>query len=668
MKRLWNNLPIGYKLFLPLFGTITVIIIALLSYLWGYESNLMLKKEQHILHTQSLAVAKNLHTHMDQLKKETLFLSHLEVMDDIVAHDMDRRITNLLEQKANDLGESISLFVITPDFTIQAASSSAKINTVFTEVPAIRNSIQSNKPYLFLGENLYFFRPLYGSFSSSNFLGYLVMSYPLKNFTFQLQTNQNLYRWLTPPKPLNLTYESNPPSFDQNAYLHDAIGLDGMLEGWIMHYAMPKNETLALLYHFQTLFLSTFGISLALIGFLVWVIVLRIIKPLRELSDTAMNIALTGDYNKSVTATGNDEIGTLAYSFNALMFTTQKTMRHLELEREKYGEKLVSLIVFFNAITRTDTKEETVEIAMSEIRRFSGAQEVYFALLPDNSEAVTIALDAVGNETPGYIVIEEPTLRKESNERFYAALERMLALQMERIELLEKKQSALRAKSAFLSAMSHELRTPLGSILSLSQYQMIQPDTPEPLRETFEKIENSAYHLLGVINNILDFAKAESGKMEPHLSECDPVTIIKDSLDLVAPLIDDKGLKLTSSYHVPDVKFNNDERLLRQVIINLLSNAIKYTDEGSIDVTLRFHNGEYRLEIKDTGCGIAPEAAGKLFDEFYQVQTDSTRAKEGSGLGLAISKRIARLLHGDLLIFSEGENRGTTALFNFRSF
>lgn len=422
------------------------------------------------------------------------------------------------------------------------------------------------------------------------------------------------------------------------------------------------------LYHFKTLFLSALGIGLALIAFLVWIIVLRIIKPLQKLSDTAMKIATTGDYSQTVAETGLDEIGIMAHSFNALMFTTLANIKHLEYERQQHAEKLVSLIGFFNAITRTDTKEATIAIAMDEIRRFGNAKEVYFSLEGCETHDIAIALNAVGNETDGVICIREPAQNKEANERFYAALERMLALQMQRIELLVKTQAALKAKSAFLSSMSHELRTPIGSILSLIQYTMIQPQTPDPILVTLGKIENSVYHLLSVINNILDLAKAESGKMQPHISPCDPTKLIEDALELVSPLAEEKGLHVTTTYEASTAVFKSDERLFKQVVINLLSNAIKYTEQGFIDIKLHYAEGDFVLTVRDSGRGIAPEFLVHLFDEFYQVHAVDPNGLKGSGLGLAISKHIAHLLQGDLSITSDGEGMGTTATFRFRSF
>lgn len=562
--RLWNNLPIVYKLFITLVAGIAVIIISLLSYLSGYESDLMLNKEQDLLHTQSKLEAKELNTHVERLQKEILFLSHLEIMDDMVAYDLDRRISSLLKQKADDLEESISLFMVAPDFTIPASSKTAQINTNFKAAHALKSAVKHEKSYFFLGDNLYLFTPVYGSFNTKEFLGYLVMSYPLENFALQLKSDQSVYRWITPPYYLSKHYKNNSPILDENSYLHDTITLSGALNEWTLHYAIPKKDTLAMLYHYQTLFLSAFAIGLILITFLVWIVVLRIVAPLRELSNTAKSIAITGDYSQTVTETGNDEIGMMAHSFNILMSTTR--------------------------------------------------------------------------------------------------------LSMERIELLGKTQAALRAKSSFLSSMSHELRTPLGSILSLTQYLMTQPQTSEPVVETLGKIENSAHHLLGVINNILDLAKVESGKMEPKIALCDPIHVVQSALELVSPLAEDKGLQIITRFMPFEGIVKSDAHLLRQVIINLLSNAIKFTEHGSIEVSLQHFKGIFMLEVKDSGCGIAHESLEHLFDDFYQVRKQHHSSFEGSGLGLAISKRIALLLHGDLIITSSGEGFGTTASFHFRTF
>jgi len=668
MKRKWRTLPIVYKLFGALVGAIALIIIALIAYLGGYESSLMLEQEEEKLHLQSVAAADGLNTHLERLEKEILFLARLEVMDDIVVRDMDRRITKILEQKSADLGESIQICMIDKTGTVYAASEPSRINTFLSESKMIPDAVMAKRFYFYHGTNLYLFSPVYGSFYTHELLGYIILSYPLENFATRLKNERSFYRWVSPPSQLPIIYREENPVFDPDTYLYDTIALNGTLQGWKLHFAMPKKEALALVYHFQTVILVVFGIGLILMSVLVWIILIRMIKPLRELSDTAMEIALTGDYSRTVPETGSDEIGTLAYSFNALMYSTLVSMKRLEIERENHADKLVSLIVFFNAITRAETKDETIQIAIDQIGRLSNAKEVYYDTSARDDSDHTIALGSVGNTTGGIIGIREAELGKEANERLYAALERMVSLQMERIELLEKAQSAAQAKAAFLSAMSHELRTPLGSVLSLTQYLMTQPEISESTGEILAKIENSAHHLLGVINKILDLAKAEAGKMEPHISSCNPLELIETAVDLVSPLAEDKGLRIMMCCESIELPFRSDPHLFGQVIMNLLSNAIKYTEHGDIKLILETVNGGYRLSVKDSGCGIEENALSHLFDEFYQVRRVDRKHFDGSGLGLALSKQIALILQGDLEIFSEGEGKGTTAYFTFRSF
>jgi len=161
MKYRWNSLPIVYKLFITLFGGIALIIIALLSYLWGYESKLILKKEQELLHIQSVDVANNLNSHLVRLQKEILFLSRLEVMNDMVTRDIDQRIASILEQKSDDLGESIVLYAIAPDFTVTAASQLTQISAISTVAQTITVAIKEGKTHFFFYYFLYFFTPIY---------------------------------------------------------------------------------------------------------------------------------------------------------------------------------------------------------------------------------------------------------------------------------------------------------------------------------------------------------------------------------------------------------------------------------------------------------------------------------------------------------------------------
>lgn len=561
MRYHWENIPIVYKLFLPLFIGISTIIVLLLVYVWGYESELILKKEDDLLHLQATHVAHDLMNHTQGLHKELLFLSHLEVMDDMVVGDMDRRITRILEQKGDDLGESILLLAVDVEGKIRASSHAILINHPFRGKIPLDHAITAHHASFVDHHTLYLVTPIRGSFEHHPLLGYLVLAYPLENFTHSLHSDTTVHKWLTPPLPLKNPYGTGVAH--QEAYLQQHITLGGVLSGWRLHYALPKHEALAVLYHVQTLFLTAFGVGLLIIAFLVWMILLQIITPLRALSQTAKRIAATGDYTQGVIERGNDEVGKMAKSFNALITTTR--------------------------------------------------------------------------------------------------------MSMERIELLGKRQSALQAKSSFLSAMSHELRTPLGSILSSTQYLIAQPTTSDEVVDTLGKIEHSAHHLLGVINNVLELAKVESGKMVPRIIPCDPTRVIEQALDLVSPLAHEKELTIQTHIQTDGATCASDPRLIGQVIINLLSNAIKFTQKGSISVKLSHHEGIFVVTITDTGCGIEPAMLEKVWDEFYQANSTHPNATMGSGLGLAISQGLATVLQGSLTLHSEGRGKGTRAVFSFGS-
>ncbi len=202
MRYHWENIPLLHKLFLPLFVGIATIIVIVLVYVWRYESELILKKEDDLLHLQATHLANDLMTHTQGLHKELLFLSHLEVMDDMVVRDMDRRITRILEQKGDDLGESIVLLVIDVDSNIRASSRALVINHPFEGKIPLKHAITAHQSSFVDHDTLYFVTPIVGSFTHHPLLGYLILAYPLNNFTHYLHSDTTLHEWLIPPLPL----------------------------------------------------------------------------------------------------------------------------------------------------------------------------------------------------------------------------------------------------------------------------------------------------------------------------------------------------------------------------------------------------------------------------------------------------------------------------------
>jgi protein-histidine pros-kinase len=234
------------------------------------------------------------------------------------------------------------------------------------------------------------------------------------------------------------------------------------------------------------------------------------------------------------------------------------------------------------------------------------------------------------------------------------------ALQEKNLEL----ERASLAKDRFLASMSHELRTPLNAIIGFTGTLLMK--LPGPLTADQEKqlrtIKTSARHLLALINDILDVAKIDAGKVEPH---CEPVAcaeVIEEVASALRPLAQQKQLTFGLDVPAEPVIVECDRRFLSQILINLTGNAIKFTDRGSVTLALRAGSADgapVEISVRDTGRGIPEEHRATVFDAFSQVETESTRPREGTGLGLHLSQRLAALLGGRITFESE-PGRGST--------
>jgi signal transduction histidine kinase len=215
---------------------------------------------------------------------------------------------------------------------------------------------------------------------------------------------------------------------------------------------------------------------------------------------------------------------------------------------------------------------------------------------------------------------------------------------------------ANRAKSDFLAAMSHELRTPLNAIIGYAQlldvgiHGQINADQHADLG----RIQRSSQHLLGLITDILNYAKLESGRIEYQIH----ATSLSESLgtveEMIAPLAAAKQISYSVRTECPDVRVCADPEKLRQVLVNLLSNAIRYTEpRGRIDVQCAVDDNDVLIKVTDTGVGIPPDKLDAIFEPFVQVDRAYVGQREGTGLGLSISRDLARGMGGDLTVRSE---------------
>ncbi len=225
---------------------------------------------------------------------------------------------------------------------------------------------------------------------------------------------------------------------------------------------------------------------------------------------------------------------------------------------------------------------------------------------------------------------------------------------------------ANKVKAAFLANMSHELRTPLNSIIGFSELLMkSKKDPPSPRQQdSLEKVLRNARHLLLMINDVLDISKIEAGRMEIVLETCSLNDIIKGSLATVEPILGDKPVTLNEDVAETFPLIRADSTKVRQVLLNLLSNAVKFTQQGSVILRGYRQNGIIVIEVKDSGIGIEEKNIEKIFVEFEQADSSTTRKYGGTGLGLAISRKFARMMGGDITAQSI-IGQGSTFTFTF---
>jgi signal transduction histidine kinase len=248
------------------------------------------------------------------------------------------------------------------------------------------------------------------------------------------------------------------------------------------------------------------------------------------------------------------------------------------------------------------------------------------------------------------------------------AQERAQQLAFEREARLEA-EAASRAKSEFLAIMSHELRTPLNAVLGYSELMELGISGPvtEKMREQIGRIRISATHLLGLVNDILDLAKVEAGRLQVSSSPCSATGTVAAAIALIQPQAAARGLELTV-FPTPEPApiYRGDDERVRQILVNLLSNAVKFTPAGgkiAVEATWsRTPDPDTRLQptrsyvsfrVSDTGEGIPDAKLLSIFDPFVQAESGHARTREGSGLGLTISRRLARLMGGDLTVRSK---------------
>lgn len=442
------------------------------------------------------------------------------------------------------------------------------------------------------------------------------------------------------------------------------------LTSWTLVYSQSTAYVLQPLHHFRKLFPLIFLLSILVVLFLSLSQIRRSLVPITQLQKATQRIA-SRDFTTRLYIESKDEFAELGESFNTMVTNLAQLTRALQ-ESEKRHRDLVEnspgpicvhdlrgTLLFVNPAWARTLGYEPADIMGRNFADFMAPSEHedFGDCLERLGQGATVEMlvHLQAKDGEERVWMYRSSCHHEAGKGTYVFGHAQDITERHRSEALrlakETAEAASQAKSLFLASMSHEIRTPMNGVLGMTEL-LLGTSLTTRQRQLATTVHRSGTALLDIINDILDFSKIEAGKLELEHIAFDLRETIEDVVELFAERAHQKGIELASilPWDLP-VTVQGDSVRLRQILSNYVSNAIKFTDRG--EVVIRVYSLEQtaehivlRLEVQDTGIGIAPEALGRMFESFAQADASTTRKYGGSGLGLAIIKQLVEMMGG----------------------
>ena len=667
----WFRRYLAAKLLLLTFLIGVVPYVAVLIYSHASEERLY---TEHFLkeHREQMdKVAGNVEAHFAQLYRELAFLAGSVVMDDILVDDLDGRIASLLERYKAIYDIDINLLAIGLDGRVIASTRPPHTGEPYEYYRAFEAGVGRAYPVAARDDLLLLEMPVQAGLGQERVIGYVVMEYPLATLQrFNLQTRLVSTVLFDPARARYFGPEAPPFSIAGSSGIHeseDAIWLYETLAvrlpGWYVGYRIDRHEQRSAMQDLNRFLglLLLFGVA-AIAAAAYW-FSRRIVAPLGVLQTRASEMVRTQRYDEPVAVDSEDEIGQLARSFNALADDIRTAFGALRRENLFRLRRLTQMIGLFNRLMQTEEESACLKTALEELKTIAPEYNVRFSRHGGEERMPSLYVYDFELDTLKYygsLILPEGL--EEEEQAFFRAIASMVAARIEQIRAYRRLHRDAAAKTAFISHLSHDLRTPLHAILSQTQFLIGYGRLEDADLDRVGGIENAAQQLLGMINDLLDLARLDSGKYEPELetlAASEVTEILEEVGTLLAPLAEQKGIALHVGDAVPEGSAVADRRFLRQIVLNLVSNAIKFTDSGRVDCRLERQESTLCLVVADTGRGMAPQTLRHVFEPF--VQSEGADRARGSGLGLALSRRFAQLFGAELTLASGGPGLGSEA-------